>query len=79
MPLYEYQCYNCETVFKERKPFARSSETAVCPNCEGVETRKLLGAVAFISNGPRAISDSSIPVNMSGGCGCGGSCACGGH
>lgn len=80
MPLYEYQCHDCNTVFKERKTFAQSSETAVCPTCTSVETRKLLGAVAFISNGRLPTSDHSIPLNLSGGgCACGGSCTCGGH
>lgn len=80
MPLYEYQCHDCRTVFSDRKPFARSSEAAVCPACESVETRKVLGAVSFISSGYLPSSGgSSIPLEMSGGCGCGGSCACGGH
>jgi putative FmdB family regulatory protein len=80
MPLYEYQCQDCQSVFKERKPFARSGETAVCPTCESIQTQKVIGAVAFIGNGRLPTQDRSIPLNMSsGGCGCGGSCACGGH
>lgn len=82
MPLYEYNCLDCDTIFKERRPFSQSSEAATCPSCAGQDTRKILSAVPFISGDGRASTRSadSVPLSMSGGgCGCGGACACGGH
>jgi putative FmdB family regulatory protein len=82
MPVYQYQCRNCESTFEQRRPFNQSSDPADCPTCGSDHTRKLLAAVRFISNGGSAgpMAADSIPVSMSGGGGCGcGSCSCGSH
>jgi putative FmdB family regulatory protein len=79
MPQYEFQCQECRVTFKERRSFSQSGDVAVCPSCDSSHTKKVLSAVAFISNGGRssAASTDSVPVPISsGGCGCG-SCSCG--
>lgn len=45
MPLYEYQCRNCETRF-ERIEHVSSPSDGVCPSC-GAPARRLLGAPAL--------------------------------
>jgi len=45
MPLYEYQCRNCETRF-ERIEHDSSPSDGVCPECGG-PARRLLGAPAL--------------------------------
>lgn len=45
MPLYEYQCQECETRF-ERIERVSSPSDSVCPSCGGV-ARRLLGAPAL--------------------------------
>lgn len=45
MPLYEYQCQDCETHF-ERIEKVSSPTDGVCPSCGGV-ARRLLGAPAL--------------------------------
>ena len=82
MPVYQYQCRECDTAFEERRPFSQSNDPADCPTCGSDHTRKLLSAVRFISNGGSAGPGAadSIPVSMSGGGGCGcGACSCGSH
>lgn len=45
MPLYEYQCRNCETRF-ERIEHVSAPSDGVCPSC-GAAARRLLGAPAL--------------------------------
>ena len=45
MPLYEYQCRNCETRF-ERIEHVSSPSDGVCPACGG-PARRLIGAPAL--------------------------------
>jgi putative FmdB family regulatory protein len=45
MPLYEYQCQNCDTHF-ERIEKVSSPTDGVCPSCGGA-ARRLLGAPAL--------------------------------
>jgi putative FmdB family regulatory protein len=73
MPMYEYACQDCGLSFAQKRKFAEASQPARCPECDSLNTRKLLATIAFISS-----NAGSIPVPMSGGggCGCGGACAC---
>ncbi len=79
MPLYEYFCQDCRKTFSQRRSFAEANDPAGCPSCHSRHTRKVLAAVAFISNGGQATAPSaskdSAPMTT-GGCGCG-SCGCG--
>jgi putative FmdB family regulatory protein len=73
MPMYEFECKDCDSIFVQKRPFAEAHKTADCPECSGANTRKRLTAVAFISSGPGTIP---VPMSNGGGCGCGGACAC---
>ncbi|MCI0393370.1 MAG: zinc ribbon domain-containing protein [Chloroflexi bacterium] len=78
MPRYDFRCPDCQTVFEERRSFDEAHRPATCPVCGQPEARKVLLAVAVLSNGGQA-SAERIPVPMaSHGCGCG-SCSCGAH
>jgi putative FmdB family regulatory protein len=74
MPLYEFECRDCDVTFEERRPFSRASDAAVCPRCHGHNTRKQLGTVTLMTNG--GTDAIPVPVSKGGGCGCGGGCAC---
>lgn len=75
MPLYQYQCRECETSFEAKKSYLEAHTSAPCPVCGSIETRKQVTAVAVSAS---SHSSQSIPLRMSnhGGCGCGGACAC---
>ena len=74
MPLYEYQCQDCRTVFEVRATFKekQSGLHPECPQCQSLDTKQVLTAGLLIHAGDGA--DLSIP-----GCGpnCGPGC-CGG-
>ena len=73
MPLYDYRCGTCDTVFEVRRPMSESGDPAVCPaGHEGA--RRLLSVFAAVGG-----DDQRAPAPMTGGPmpgGCGGACAC---
>lgn len=48
MPIYEYECEQCDHVF-ERLSFKGDTETIPCPLCQGSDTKKLISAGSFIA------------------------------
>jgi putative FmdB family regulatory protein len=48
MPIYEYQCESCESVF-EKLTFKSDTEDIVCPCCCSKKTKKVLSAASFLS------------------------------
>jgi putative FmdB family regulatory protein len=70
MPLYEYQCRDCE---REVELLVRNEhERLECPECGGSKLMKLLSVTASAHTGGAGPAASGPP---SGG-GCGGGCAC---
>ena len=72
MPLYEYRCNDCASVFEVIRPMAQRELAAVCPRCESRASMPLISRVALAQAEPGARTQGS-----GGGCACGGSCGCG--
>ena len=77
MPVYEFRCATCHTVFDERRPMADADSPATCPGGHHGGQRLL---PVFATTG-RAIKPMGAPTNgglcgapVAGGCGAG--CAC---
>ena len=84
MPIYEYQCGDCNQKFELFVPQRMSTEGVICRQCHGTSIRKLVSSFASVGAGDGGgdFSDfgaSAEAPSMGGGCGCGGNCACGGH
>ncbi len=50
MPLYDYQCKHCKTVFEVRASF-KEKEAGLkpeCPHCQSKETRQILSSGLFL-------------------------------
>ena len=47
MPIYEYRCEKCETVF-EKLVFAGDKEETNCPKCDSKEVVKIMSACSFM-------------------------------
>ena len=72
MPLYEFKCRTCETVFEERRPMAEANNPATCPDGHSDAVRMLS---VFASVGGDTSSASSLQsMAPSGGSCCGGGC-----
>ncbi|MEA3356324.1 MAG: FmdB family zinc ribbon protein [Candidatus Bipolaricaulota bacterium] len=50
MPLYRYQCMECNAIFKEFKQNGNGAAT-VCPECGSTNTKRLLPRVGIIYKG----------------------------
>ena len=75
MPLYDYQCQDCEKVFEVRATFKEKEEglKPECPQCQSKQTRQLLTSGLFVMH----VLSANTPQ---GGCACGtssGSGCCG--
>ncbi|MGD0833144.1 MAG: zinc ribbon domain-containing protein [Candidatus Dormibacteria bacterium] len=70
VPLYEYRCNACTSVFEVLRPMAQRELAAVCPRCESRASMPLISRVAMVAGGGSA-AGAADP----GGGGCGGSCA----
>jgi putative FmdB family regulatory protein len=76
MPLYEYQCLDCQDLFQKRRAFAEANEPLACPACASMRTRKTIGAVMMLTgaSSPSSARPSDLPA--SGPTCCGGHCGC---
>ncbi len=64
MPVYDFRCRTCDTVFDERRPMADADEPAACPQGH-------VGAVRLLP----IFAATGLASQPSAG-GCGGACAC---
>jgi len=77
MPIYEYRCHDCDSVFEELVPSSDTPSVA-CSRCDSAHTERLLSA--FAVNTPDA-SDTSTPRSSPGDADaptgpCGPACGC---
>ncbi len=74
MPIYEFTCVSCESIFEILRPISRMNDDAPCPKCDGTTRRELSVFSAYSYNSGGEVSN----VAGSGGCGgCSpGGCAC---
>lgn len=82
MPVYEYQCQECDKRFEALRPMSQIDAPIACPSCHASNPRRAISVFAAISHeaggGSRMVA-SSTPSG--GGCaGCaGGHCGSCGH
>ena len=75
MPLYDYRCRTCGTVFEERRPMAGADAPATCPEGHVGATRLLpVFATTGVAERPPAFPGGACGAPVAGGCG--GGCAC---
>lgn len=67
MPLYEYQCKSCSTVFEKMMRWSESDRSPLCPACQSTDTHKKITTFASLGG----TSGSSIATSSSS-CGSGG-------
>jgi len=75
MPLYEYRCNDCASVYEVMRPMAERELAAVCPRCESRASMPLISRVGMLVGGESSSAGRTGP-EAGGGC-CGGACGCG--
>ena len=73
MPIYEYRCTTCASVYEERRPMADADAPATCPTGH-VGARRLLPVFATTGSATDTTSGGLCGAPVAGGCG--GGCAC---
>jgi len=73
VPVYEYRCNDCRSVFEVLRPMAERELAAVCPGCESRASMPLISRVALNTV---ASGEASYAASSGGGCACGGACSC---
>ena len=59
MPIYEYQCKDCDTTFEKYLRSMFSQETITCPSCGGEHVAKALSLIGATN---RSTSAGSAPA-----------------
>ena len=67
MPIYEYRCANCGTVFARLQPISTPANAMNCPDCDSSKTERILSTFAA---GSRASESASFGAPAP--CGAGG-------
>jgi len=79
MPIYEYQCDDCDTRFEMLRPRSKADKPPVCKNCQGSHTSRAVSRFAAHSNG-KAVAGTSGGRGGCSGCAATGGCSgCGSH
>ena len=63
MPIYEYQCTDCQNTFEKLRPMSKANAPAACVQCGSDQTSRaisLFAAISKSSNGEsRSVSGTS--------------------
>ncbi len=73
MPVYDYHCTHCKTTFSVRKSISELDSPSACPECESLETQRLISVVAIFSGGNGGERRVLAGVSACGGCSAAGS------
>ncbi|HIC89904.1 MAG TPA: zinc ribbon domain-containing protein [Anaerolineae bacterium] len=68
MPLYEYQCDDCQCCFELLRLAGQADAAAPCPQCGGVQTHRLLSRFAAFSRGGNGEASRSLAGSSCSGC-----------
>lgn len=75
MPLYEYNCADCDTTFEKLRTMSKANDPAVCAQCGSADTSRAISLFSAISKGSNGVNRA---ISGSGG-GCGSCTHSGGH
>lgn len=50
MPIYEYRCPSCNSVFEQLRPMSKASDPVPCPDCQTASPR-MISRLARVSSG----------------------------
>ena len=73
MPIYDYQCAECGTIYDVFHKVREVTEDVVCPQCSSSKHVRLISAPAVSVKGSGHSMPESMPSCGDGSC-CGGSC-----
>ncbi|MFN8373684.1 MAG: zinc ribbon domain-containing protein [Anaerolineae bacterium] len=66
MPLYEYDCHDCEQPFEKRVSISQADDAIMCPRCGGKRTKRRLSRIAIKGQTTSVSSSAPVPASTSG-------------
>ena len=67
MPIYEFRCPECGTVFARLRSMSNAGESVPCPECHNEKTERLLSTFASGSSSSNAACPSAPTCGSAGG------------
>lgn len=65
MPIYEFYCDECMTIFNFYSPTVNTSKIPACPQCSQPNLQRLMSTFATVSGRQGEADDSELPVDES--------------
>jgi len=68
MPIYEYQCTQCDEKFEVRQSMGEDGSRLSCPKCSAENPRRLLSTFFSPGSSSSELSETSCPTCSTGTC-----------
>ena len=63
MPIYEFFCERCNTVFNFYSKTTNTSKQPTCPHCRDVKLKRCLSSFSVLRKGPGEDSEDALPFD----------------
>ncbi|NIP25893.1 MAG: zinc ribbon domain-containing protein [candidate division Zixibacteria bacterium] len=59
MPIYEYRCQDCRSIFEEMRSISQADAPITCSQCGGTQSKRIISLVVSHSKGGKSVSGGS--------------------
>lgn len=63
MPIYEFYCESCNTIFNFYSKSINTSKEPICPKCRQAKLKRFLSGFSILREGPEKNSEDSLPFD----------------
>ena len=63
MPVYEFYCERCNTIFNFYSKSINTSKQPVCPKCGKIKLKRFLSSFSVLREGPEGNTEESLPFD----------------
>ena len=63
MPIYEFYCERCNTIFNFYSKSINTSKQPFCPKCREMKLKRFLSSFSVLRESPEAKGEDSLPFN----------------
>lgn len=63
MPIYEFYCERCNTIFNFYSKSINITKQPTCPQCKKIKLKRFLSTFSVLKEGPKGDSEDSLPFD----------------
>lgn len=63
MPIYEFYCERCNTIFNFYSRSVNTTKQPTCPKCREIQLKRFLSSFSVLRESPEAKGEDSLPFN----------------